>query len=280
MRGSRVLLVIAALVVPNQSSAQAARPWIRLDGGFARYAMSDLNKFGVGYFNQSFPSLDMPEANNGYTYGGSLGLDVGRGVALGVSFARRSAKTKATWNGTIVNDQNYGTYQAQVDVDYDLGAQTISGFAEYTFVRSARSDAYFGLSLGRIISSAKQGYTQTGYLPLSYKYDGSGLCFEGYVGAEHWVAPQLALVGRAGYRAAKVSEVEVDGTKMFWLANGEEMAIDWSGFDVQAGLKAELQALGVQHVVGGGGDRRWRRVCLLPTICRRPSNATQGHVKG
>ena len=78
------------------------------------------------------------------------------------------------------------------------------------------------------------GLTETGVGSEKVDLTGSGPLFKAFGTAEWWAGPQIALVGSAGYRYAKVNEPEIQGETL------TDFEVDYSGVFVRAGVKFAL----------------------------------------
>jgi opacity protein-like surface antigen len=81
----------------------------------------------------------------------------------------------------------------------------------------------------------------TGSLLTVRTADGNAMGFELTAGAEYFVKPWLSVGGELLYRYAKISEfIYNDNSEPVLMANGKDMSLDFSGFNVLACVRFHL----------------------------------------
>jgi hypothetical protein len=215
-----MMVLCSLMLIPTLALAQA-KPWVQVGGGFSTYTMGDVNDV-IDFYNAGFTVLGLSEWDNvtkGFSFNGAFGVDVAPKIAVGVSFDRLMAN--ADWS-----DATLGS------LEFDMPANLFRGFGQYQFTKTPKSVFYVEAGVGMINSAAV--YKETGVSDM--KLEGSGVTFDGGVGAEFIAAPQVSIFGTAGYRKAEITEVKSDGVKVTDI-NDAPFTIDYSGVFIKAGLK-------------------------------------------
>ena len=164
----------------------------------------------------------MDEINGGMTAGGVFGIEFPNGFTLGAGIDRLNASSE-------VGDASGG-------IEYDLPANAFRVLGQFAFKCRGRSGAHVGASLGKVSSSASVSITETGVGSVSADLEGSGPLFEGYFGGDWWASPQFAITGSAGFRYAKIGDLQIDGETIY-TADGDKYAVDYTGVFARAGIK-------------------------------------------
>jgi hypothetical protein len=209
------------LLAPALANA-ATRPWLSGSFGYSGYAMDDVND-DIGEINATLAGsgLEMDEITKGLSYGLAFGLDVSPAFSIGLGYDRLTGQSD-------VSDPSGS-------IEYDLPANLLRGFGRYSFQSTGKAKGFLEASLGRVSSDATATLTVVGVGTQSFKFEGSGLAFEGAGGVSYWTSPTIAMFGLVGYRVANVEDVEVDGQPAYNVS-GENYSIDYSGIFMRLGL--------------------------------------------
>ena len=215
----------AALVLPGAASAAVPKPWLGLTGSWGTYSMTDVNR-EIGAINDTLASsgvpLRMDEINNGLGFGVAAGLDLPGGLTLALAYERLSASTE-------VSDMTGG-------IAYRLPANAFSVRGQYRFPSPGVGALSLGLGVGWVSEAGALELIAGGFGGFSLDLEGSGLLLEPFVNGDWWATPQVALSASAGYRRAKVTEVQVFNQTIY-NPDGSKYTVDYSGLLLRAGLK-------------------------------------------
>jgi hypothetical protein len=226
-----VILTVAGMTVPLAAHALNEQVWLMVNGGGGTYMMSDLNA--------EIDAVNAANAGTGWSFprverGRSLGLAMGFETAsqwnFGVGVDRLDASTKAS--------------DASGALEYKFGANNWRLFGEYALQPVGNSTFFVGIGVGMIMESGKLIESASGSAPVEYKIGGSDPSYEGYVGGNVWITPQIAVTATAGYRYARVKEIHVEGVP-FIMSNGEVMSLDFTGPSARLGIKLAAKSLGI-----------------------------------
>ncbi len=218
----------SALLLPSAVSASVPKPWLGLTGSWATYSMTDVNQ-DIGAINAALAdsglALRMDEINNGLGFGVAAGLDFPGGFTLGLAYERLSASTD-------VSDATGG-------IGYQLPANAFSLRGQYRLPSPGMGAFSLGVGVGWVSEAGALEVSDADFGAFAFDLEGSGLLIEPFVSGDWWVAPQIALSGSAGYRYAKVSEVQVFNQTIY-NPDGSKYTVDYSGLLLRAGLKLAL----------------------------------------
>ncbi len=173
--------------------------------------MSDPNHF-IDLLNREVlggSGLSLGKVRDGFGLGLRAGSDLSL-LTLGLGYERYFART---------------TIAGVSGIELSFPANAYFGLVEYRLPRAA--SLRVGVAAG-VVSLAPVARV------LPVELTGTGPLFEGYASGEWWGTPQVALVGAAGYRIAKVGKPESGGLRV------SDFAVDYGGVHVRAGVKLAL----------------------------------------
>jgi hypothetical protein len=208
-----VITLLVLVSLPALASAQA-RPWIQVSGGYNTFSMKDVNDY--------LDTGTVDNISNGLSFGGAFGIDLPPAFAIGASYDHLSASTDFVASG--------GKYELEVP------ANLLRAFGQYQFVKGPKSVVFGEVGLGMVSTSGTETLTLTGLGSGGVKWEGSGASYDGSLGAEFIMAPQISFVGSLGYRYAKTSELKIDG-EVQKMANGDNASMDYTGMSAKLGIK-------------------------------------------
>lgn len=220
------ILLFLALALPAPSWADELRPFLGVHGTLSTFAMSDVNQ-DIGTINTALvgTGLSMDEIHSGAGAGVSAGLEFPGPLSAGLGYDRLFASSEV------------GDFSGSLK--YDFPANLYRAFLHYGLAEGPTTGAFLGAALGIVSEAGRVGLSVTGSGSAHSDVRGTGPLFELYAGGDVWASPQFALTGSAGYRYAKVREVEADGSTVF-LESGQKMSIDYSGVFLRLGLKLAM----------------------------------------
>ena len=231
MRKTILILTVAGMMVPLAAHALNEQVWLTINGGAGTYVMSDLNA--------EIDAVNAANAGTGWSY---ARVERGRLFGLAMGF-----ETAGSWNfglGVDRLDAKTRASDASGALEYRFGANNWRLFGEYALQPVGNSTFFVGAGVGIIQENGKVIESAAGYPPAEYKLGGSDLSYEGYIGGNLWLTPQIGVIATAGYRYAKVKEVTFDGGP-FIMSNGESMSLDFSGPSARVGIKLAAKSLGI-----------------------------------
>lgn len=206
-------LVLLSASVPRGEASVV--PWIGATARFGTYSLANLDA-----------PLDakVDEIDHGFGFGGDAGLSLSSRVDLALRYERILAGSEVSdatgsLKSDFAADAFYGTWE------YRLHATSVPSFgvgAGVGFVSSA----------GTVELSVPGGGT-TGHT------DGFGPLFQGYGIVDLAPTSRVSVVITAGYRWAKATSVQIDGTPLF-AADGTYYDANYSGLVIAAGLRVHL----------------------------------------
>lgn len=214
-----LILVLGVMAVGNAHAF-----WFTAGLGYNSYSMSDVNK-EVQAVNSLISPLHLDEINSGTSYGAGFGIPVSAKIDLGFGVEKFAADTQ-------VGD-------ATGSLKYDFAANVYKASLYYHFPTTSKFATGISGSLGRISSAGDIDYQETGVGSLHGNVTGSGTLVEGTFTADYWVSPKVAITGSAGYRIAKVNEIEVNGNPIYG-EGGDRYAVDYSGLAIRVGIKVDF----------------------------------------
>jgi len=216
------LLMLVAMGIPLCALAAGERPWMVVSGGGGRYAMTQLNN-EIKIYNDTYAnSPHFKTVDQGAAWGLTAGCELANHWSIGAGLDRLMAITKAS--------------DASGALEYNLAANAWRVFAEYGLQPSGYSSVRFGVGTGAIAESGQLTASAPNEAPLKDHVGGSGALFEAYGGGDFWVTPMVAVQSVAGYRYAKIKEMNISGGSVI-SANGEPVGLDFSGPYVRLGVK-------------------------------------------
>ena len=203
-------------------------------GGYQTYSMSDV-KEAIETPGTLFPgaTASADEIHGGASFGAGLRLRPSERISLALDVSHLLAKTSGSgvFLGTAYNGE------------LNVPATNVNVTLIYLFPSVGRLQFGLGAGAGYYVCTGEASATASG-LTFSTDVDGSGF------GAHAEGISDIALVGPlhaeigAGYRYAKTTDVEAEGT-ILRNADGSKSQVDWSGFMGRTGLTIYL----------GGGPR-------------------------
>lgn len=217
-----ILVVFSVLLAAGPLWADT--PWLKLAPGYAGMAMDDFNNEQFSFFEDS-AGYDMKPLNGGFALSFHLGYDLSPKLALGFSWDRQFARTTGT-------DQDV---EAKVNADANL----FMGHGYWTPVRGDGWSLGGVLGFGPIFSAGKVKEVKQTVSFGEAKLRGNGWAFEILAMGEWRLSTRSLVELTAGWRQAEVSEIEADKRPVF-KADGERLALDYSGFVVKLGWKYEF----------------------------------------
>jgi hypothetical protein len=242
MRALPLLLLAVALSSPAPAVAASLKPWVGFDGSWGKYSMGDTNR-ELEDLNTGLKQtgLTLSQIGGGPGAGLSAGVDLGRGLSLGVGYDRLFASS--------------GIEDATHFVKFRLPANAFRGIAEYSFPRQGPFGARVGVAggvvteTGSIDSLGRSSRDVTGRAPL----------FETYLTAEWWGQPRCGLFATVGYRYARLSEVKIGGSVAYNPPpDSSKYTLDFSGMMVRLGFRIPLTtAPGASAAAPAGKVRPW-----------------------
>lgn len=228
MRKTILILTVAGMMVPLAAHALNEQVWLALSGGGGTYVMSNLNA-ELDALNADY-GLNFAHVERGRSFGLAMGFETAGQWNIGVGVDRLGASTKGT--------DAIGT------IDFRFHANNWRLFAEYALQPVGSSTFFVGAGVGIIQENGKLIESAPGTAPVEYKLGGSDPSYEGYIGGNWWLTPQVGVTATAGYRYARVKEVTHDGYPLI-MSNGEVMSLDFSGPSARVGIKIAAKSLGI-----------------------------------
>jgi hypothetical protein len=230
VRKTIAILTLAGMLVPLAAHALDERVWLLLNGGGGTYVMSDLNA-EIDAVNAAYAGTgwSFARVTGGHSIGGAMGFETGGHWNFGVGFDRLDATTRAS--------------DASGALEYRLGANAWRLFGEYSLRPIGSSTFLVGGAVGIIQENGKLIESLSGFAPAEYKIGGSDPSYEGYVGGNWWITEQVSVTATAGYRYARVKEVNIEGFPLL-MSNGEVMSLDFSGPSARLGIKLAAKSFG------------------------------------
>lgn len=218
----QLVCFVLCLIAPAWAAAEGVRPWLFGSFGVSQYAMGDVND-DVGQINAALAGsgLSMDEITKGLQYGLAIGFDLSPAISLGLGYDRLTGQSDVS--------------DASGSIEYDLPANLLRGFGRYSFQSTGKAKGFLEASLGRVTSDGAVTGTVVGVGTQTFKYEGSGVAFEGAGGVSYWTSPTIAMFALAGYRSASVEDVELDGQPAYNTSGGR-YSIDYSGVFMRLGL--------------------------------------------
>ena len=231
MRKTIVMPTVAGMMVPLAAHALNEQVWLMLAGGGGTYVMSDLNT-EIDAVNASYAGTgwSFPRVENGRSFSLAMGFETAGQWNFGVGVDRLGASTRAS--------------DASGALEYRFSANHWRLFGEYAFAPVGNSTFFVGAGVGVIQENGKLIESTPGSAPLQFKIGGNDPAYEGYIGGNVWFTPQFGLTATAGYRYARVKQVNVEGMP-FIMSNGEVMSLDFSGPSARLGIKLAAKSLGI-----------------------------------
>ncbi len=223
MHWKTVVLVVAGLVAPLVANAQDERVWLLVNGGGGTYGMSDLNR-DITAFNTANAGSGMsyPLVKNGLSLGGAVGYETPHQWNCGLGLDRLQASTKA-------GDANGA-------MDYQFNADAWRVFCEYSLKPIGSASVRVGGAVGMVAESGKLTQSSPGLAPMDFQITGKAPLYEGSVGGDFPLGPQISFAAGAGYRYAKVDRVKIAGGTLI-TSNGQATSVDYSGPFVRIGIR-------------------------------------------
>jgi len=222
--GISVVMVAVALTAgaATARSGSASKLWVEGYGCWNTYSMTDVNR-QISEVNRDLSdasrSIRLDKIRNGSGLGIRAGTDLSR-VVLGVGYERYFAASEA--------GDARGTPQLKVP------ANAFYGLAEVKPPGSRLAGVRLGMAVGVVVLAPVSRVVEASPYAPPQELTGTGPLFEIYATGEWWATPQLALIGSAGYRVAKVDKPEIREMLV------SDLAVDYGGLQVHAGLKAAL----------------------------------------
>ena len=213
------IVCLLALAVPASAMALPLKPWVGVSGGINTYEMGDVNS-QIGDINLS--TLD--EIGNGFAFGVHAGMAISPLITVGAGYEFLTAGSSTS---ALANEY-----------DFNLPAHTFRGGLELRAPTPGPLKLGVGAAVGRV-SAAGDVLQLVAGLPSVGQVSGSGPMFEGYAVADLWFTPIMALSPSIGYRRAKISEIQYDGTTVT-NPDGSDYSLDYSGYFMRLSLKIGL----------------------------------------
>jgi hypothetical protein len=220
----RTAFLVVFLVLTAAGPLWADTPWLKLAPGYAGLAMDDFNNEQFSFFEDS-AGYDMKPLNGGFALSFHLGYDLAPAFAMGFSWDRQFARTTGT-------DQDV---EAKVNADADL----LMGHGTWTPVRGDGWSLGGVLGFGPIFTAGSVKEVKQTVSFGEAKLRGNGWAFEVLVMGDWRLSTRSLVELTAGWRQAKVSKIEADKRPVF-KADGDRLALDYSGFVVKLGWKYEF----------------------------------------
>ena len=221
MRRTIAILTAAGLLVPLAAHALNEPVWLAIHGGGGTYVMSDLNT-EIDAYNASGTGWTFPHVEKGRQMGLMAGFETKGHWNIGLGWDRLDAGTKAS--------------DASGALEYKFSANNWRLFGEYSLRPVGRSTVFLGAAIGFMQENGKVIESSPTSGPIEYKLSGTDPSYEAYAGGNLWFSPRFGLTANAGYRYARVKEVQIDGYP-FIMSNGEAMSLDFSGPTARVGIK-------------------------------------------
>jgi hypothetical protein len=226
MRALPMLLLAAGLALPAAAPAGVVKPWIGIDGSWAGYSMTDMNRELVGEIDAAVRPYGyrLHKIEDGFGFSAAFGVSLPVGIELGIGYERLSATTDllTVWTLLTIN----------------APANAFRAFAAYEFPIQGPMGLHLGVAAGIISEAGEIGEDW-----VSIKTTGTGPLLEGSLGSDFWATPQFGLAASLGYRYAKVGKVksEVLGvSETMRNRDGSNFTTDYSGVFVRLGFKVAL----------------------------------------
>jgi hypothetical protein len=220
-------LALCGMMVPLCAHA-IDKTWLEVSTGGGTYAMSDLNR-EIETYNAANPGGEFAAVNRGLSLGFAAGCQVSNRWNFGLGMDRLKATTRAS--------------NSSGATDYNFGANGWRAFAEYGVHATKTTSMRLGFGAGIVAESGKMTISAPDSDPTKDDIKGHGTVFEAYGGGDWWATPQVAIQAAAGYRRAKVGEVQISGGTLI-AANGEPVTLDFSGPYLRLGVR--VVAKGIQ----------------------------------
>lgn len=226
-----MILTVAGMMIPLAAHALNEQVWLLVNGGGGTYVMSDLNT-EIDAINTAYAGTgwSFSRVERGRLFGIAMGFETASNWNFGAGVDRLDASTRAS--------------DASGALEYKFGANNWRLFGEYALQPVGNSTFFVGLGVGIIQESGKLIESASGSAPLEFKIGGSDPSYEGYIGGNWWITPQIGVTATAGYRYARVKEVNVEGVPLI-MSNGEVMSLDFSGPSARLGIKLAAKSLGI-----------------------------------
>jgi hypothetical protein len=218
----RTIAAICLLTaIASASTAQALpRPWLGISGSISTYEMGDVN---AQIRDIDLANLD--EIGNGFAFGLHAGLRLSPLLNLAVGYGFLTASSEVA-----------GPVGA---LDYNLPAHAFHGGVELRAPTPGPVKLGVGAGVGMVSSAGDLVLAVAGLGDLVGEVSGSAPMYEGYAMADLWFTPLMALSPSIGYRHAKISEIQVNGTTLYNL-DGSQFSVDYSGYFARLTLKIGL----------------------------------------
>jgi hypothetical protein len=221
MRKLHALVLFVTLVF---FCGEASAVSIFAGGGWSTHSMSDVND-ELQILNALIAPLSIDEISGGATYELGVSIPLSSALELGLAYERFSPSSD-------VGD-------ATGSISYDFAANTYRAFLLYGFPSTSKFKVGIGGALGIVSSAGQVEIRETGGDFASGSVSGSDLLLEGFVHGDYWVSPRVAVFGDAGFRYAKVGEIEVRNTPIY-TDTGDRYSVDYSGLSLRVGLKIDV----------------------------------------
>lgn len=208
IKGSLGLLVLALFAVAGTArAAEAAPAWgLSLDGGWATYAMGDLN--------DQLSGSPMGSINGG----GDISLSVDWKPMPALQVAIDVEDLMAYSSGSVAGfDENLGASAMWIGP----AGYWVMPFADQWNLRLGVGLGYLALVSDQMTMSGHGQY-------MAVDFTGSGFGARGIVAADYYFTPHVSLGLELGYRYAVISSFQADGTTAT-KNDGSDMKLDYSG---------------------------------------------------
>ena len=223
-----LLSLVAALALPASGSTSVIVPWVSVAGSWATYGMSDVNR-EIASINAAFSdsglAIRMDEVHNGLGFEVAAGLDLPGGFAVGLGYQRLSASTNVSDGSSALA--------------YELPANAFSLRGSYRFPTPGAGGFSLGLGVGWISEAGSVRLSAMGYPAFAFDLEGSGLLLEPFATGDWSVTPRVAVTGSAGYRRARVPEIQIFNQTVYNI-DGSKYSVDYSGVLMRFGLRLAL----------------------------------------
>lgn len=216
----RAAFLLAALLLAVAPARSSSVPFFEIGVRHGSVAMDDVND-RIRDLDVAIEA-DFEEILRGTSPGASFGLATGPSTAVLFRWERLFARSEAEGPGG--------------PIAYDMGAHLITGCGELR--RAAGRRASFGAGFGGGVILAS-GETKTAGLDISGGTSGAGTVLLGYLFAELPLRERLFLLPSAGYRRARVENLEAGGRALF-TSGGNPMTADYTGAWIALSLRYYL----------------------------------------
>jgi hypothetical protein len=216
------LMYVAALARTAQATTSAT-PWIAVGGGLSSYVMYDVN-WEIGKLNTALAGSgrSLNKIDRGASGLVLIGVDFGNGVSLGAAYDRLLASSAIVDRGG--------------SLEYDLPSNLYRVVCRVMRDPTRRSGMFAEVSAGRISSAGNVRFAVASVGSRSGAIQGTGMAYEGALGACGWGSPMVGLSGSLGYRHATVTDVRSGGIRVI-RENGNAYSLDYSGIVLRAALE-------------------------------------------